>query len=456
MTSREDESNAAKESHARRSVSFDDKDTQDQSKQRRKSKKERRDRPDSIDGLQTHRNSKKKTSVTVEEVCEGAAEEDEERPPPVPPYLGETSPQAPKRSRRKGQEFPQEEVHGPGKLPDGPSQKKLTDEQKQALRVVERLGFEGVSEKLDLSDISDDDDDSYMSPVAPKTTVDIHKTKTSGIRLSPLPRDSPENTLTDEQQGALKVVEKLGFDGVSEKLGLSSASEGEHSSVFPEVPRNTIDFHGRTSFEQEQFGDTLMTESSIPVSDARMEEANLTFSHSIAGQESPEVADTLQSLNNHSQNENHEIDFQRQARKANKVSSFVQKLNQQARQRDQEQLALHRRTSVEGLKTFSSTKAPANKQDIIQDNADPSLIQRLEESRQAFQTAFLERQEQLESLVQQQKALYEEQIEQQKVQQQQQHEVVRQQWKLQEQLRNLEKMQQEFAEVCRYVCGHSS
>ena len=256
-----------------------------------------------------------------------------------------------------------------------------------------------------------------------------------------MPTDSPENGLTDEQRRALKVVERLGFEGVSQKLALSDLSEDDDSYMSPVVPKNTVDFNGRTTFEREQFNDTL-TESTVPISEARIEEAT-PLSDTFAGLNNMELQEQLLSPNE-------EVragqvgglsGFKTQARKANKVSSFVQLLNEQEKQRQAESTA-HLPVKARRDSSPSQSKSREN-----QGYVDPVLIQRLEEARQANETSFAERQKQLETLVEQQQALYHEQLEQQRIQQQQQQEVVRQQWKLQEQLKALEKMQQEFNEV---------
>lgn len=263
-----------------------------------------------------------------------------------------------------------------------------------------------------------------------------------GEPLPPIPGDPPENRLTDEQRRALKVVERLGFEGVSQKLALSDLSEDSESYMSPVVPKNTIDFNGKTTFEREQFNDT-MTESNVPVSEATIEEANLSLGHTFAGLGSYELQDELQSPNEEGQQGKHPS-FKTQVGKANKVSSFVHLLNEQERHRQAE---MSGRAPVKGRRDPSPNQSVGSSRDS-QGFVDPVLIHRLEEARQANETSFLERQQQLETLVEQQQHLYQEQLEQQKVQQQQQQEVVRQQWKLQEQLRALEKMQQEFNEVC--------
>ena len=341
---------------------------------RKSSRKEKHDGQESVDGPQSHRkraSTKKRTPDTIQEASEDAVQEDGAVPPPIPPYLGDSSPEAPTRSRKKGQRSAQDQ-------PDGP-----------------------------------------------------------GEPLPPVPADPPENRLTDEQRRALKVVERLGFEGVSQKLALSDLSEDSESYMSPVVPKNTIDFNGRTTFEREQFNDTLM-ESNVPVSEAAIEEANLNLSHTFAGLNSFELQEELQSPNER-QDGNHPS-FKTQARKANKVSSFVHLLNEQEK---------HRKTEVTAHVPTKGRRdpSPSSSRDSQGFNVDPALIQRLEEARQANEISFLERQRQLETLVEQQQHLYQEQLEQQRIQQQQQQEVVRQQWKLQEQLRALEKMQQEFNEV---------
>lgn len=346
---------------------------------RKGSKKGKQERQDSVDGPPSHRkktSTKRRTPDTIQEVSEDAAqEEDGETPPPIPPYLGDSSPEAPTRSKKKGQRSAQDQLDGPGEP------------------------------------------------------------------LPPIPSDPPENKLTDEQRRALKVVERLGFEGVSQKLALSDLSEDSESYMSPEVPKNTIDFNGRTTFEREQFNDTL-TESNIPVSEATIEEAHLSLSHTFAGLDGCELQEDLQSPNEQTQQDRNHSSFKTQARKANKVSSFVHLLNEQERHR-QADLAAH---VPKGRRDLSPNQSVGSSRDS-QGFVDPALIQRLEEARQANETSFLERQRQLETLVEQQQHLYQEQLEQQRIQQQQQQEVVRQQWKLQEQLRALEKMQQEFNEV---------
>lgn len=263
-----------------------------------------------------------------------------------------------------------------------------------------------------------------------------------GEPLPPIPGDPPENRLTDEQRRALKVVERLGFEGVSQKLALSDLSEDSESYMTPVVPKNTIDFNGKTTFEREQFNDTL-TESNVPVSEATIEEANLSLGQTFSGLDGYELQEELQSPNEQAQRGKH-LSFKTQVGKANKVSSFVNLLNAQERHRQAERSS---NAPVKGQRDPSPNQSGGSSKDS-QGFVDPFNIQRLEEARQANETSFLERQQKLEKLVEQQQHLYQEQLEQQKIQQQQQQEVVRQQWKLQEQLRALEKMQQEFNEVC--------
>ena len=344
----------------------------------RGSKKGKHDRQDSVDGVPSHRkktSTKRRTPDTIQEVSEDAGQDkDDDVPPPIPPYLGDLSPEAPTRSKKKGKRSAHDQVDGPGEP------------------------------------------------------------------LPPVPSDPPENKLTDEQRRALKVVERLGFEGVSQKLALSDVSEDSESCMSPVVPKSTTDFDGRTTFEREQFKDTL-TESIVPVSEATIEEASLA--HTFAGLDGYELQEDLQSPNEPARQEGDRPSFKTQAKRANKVSSFVHLLNEQERHR-QADAAAH--GPMKGRRDSSPNQSVRSSRDG-QGFADQVLIQRLEEARQANESSFLERQKQLETLVEQQQHLYQEQLEQQRIQQQQQQEVVRQQWKLQEQLRALEKMQQEFNEV---------
>lgn len=348
---------------------------------RKDSKKERRDHEDSVDGQKssTKKSSiEKRTPDTIQEMAEEADKEDGGVPPPIPPYLGDSTPEIPRRSsRKKWQTSAQDELDGPGKP------------------------------------------------------------------LPPLPGDAPENRLTGEQRRALKVVERLGFEGVSQKLALSDLSEDDDSYMSPVVPKNTIDFNGRTTFEREQFNDTL-TDSPVLVSEARVEGASPNLNHTLAGVDNLELQAELRSPDEEvqlRQTAGSHLGFKTQARKANKVSSFVQLLNDQERHR---QAASAAHNPVKARRDVSPSQYRSKEN---QGNIDPVLLQRLEEVRQANETSFAERQRQLETLVEQQQTLYQEQVEQQRIQQQQQQEVTRQQWKLQEQLRALEKIQQEFNEV---------
>lgn len=346
----------------------------------RGSRKGKHDGQDSVDGASSHRkrpSTKRRTPDTIQEVSEDAGQdEDGDTPPPIPPYLGDSSPEAPSRSKKKGKRSAQDQLDGPGQP------------------------------------------------------------------LPPVPSDPPENKLTDEQRRALKVVERLGFEGVSQKLALSDVSEDSESCMSPVVPKNTTDYNGRTTFEREQFKDTL-TESIAPVSEATIEEAQVGLSHTFAGLDGYEPQEDLQSPIEQSWQEGYRPSFKTQAKRANKVSSFVHLLNEQERHR---QADLAAQGPLKGRRDSSPNQSVGSSRDG-QGFADPVLIQRLEETRQAHETSFLERQKQLETMVEQQHHLYQEQLEQQRIQQQQQQEVVRQQWKLQEQLRALEKMQQEFNEV---------
>ena len=320
---------------------------------------------------------KRQTPDAIQEVTGEADKGDGGVPPPIPPYLGDSTPEIPKRgSRKKWQMSAQDELDGPGKPPP------------------------------------------------------------------PVPGGAPENRLTDEQRRALKVVERLGFEGVSQKLALSDLSEDDDSYMTPVVPKNTVDFNGRTTFEREQFNDTL-TESPVLVSEAGVEGASPNLSYTLAGVDNLELQAELRSPVEEVQSRQTDghLGFKTQARKANKVSSFVQLLNEQERNR---QAASAAHTPVKARRDVSPSQS---KSEENQGSIDPVLLQRLEEVRQANETSFAERQRQLETLLEQQQTLYQEQLEQQRNQQQQQQEVTRQQWKLQEQLRALEKIQQEFNEV---------
>lgn len=347
---------------------------------RKDSKKERHGNEDSVDGPNPPAKKssvKRKPPDTIQEVAEEGDKEDREVPPPIPPYLEDSSPEAPKRSsRKKGQTSTQDKVDGPG------------------------------------------------------------------IPLPPVPDEAPENRLTDEQRRALKVVERLGFEGVSQKLALSDLSDDEDGYMSPVVPKNTVEFNGRTTFEREQFKDTL-AESPIPVSEARIEEAGLNLSQTFVAVDSLQAQEELHSRNEEAfaGPEGGQGGFRTQAWKANKVSSFVQLLNEQERHRQAESAAY---TPFKAQRDASPSQSKIKES---QSNIDPVFLQRLEEARQANETSFAERQRQLETLVEQHQTLYQEQLEQQKIQQQWQQEVTRQQWKLQEQLRALEKIQQEYNEV---------
>lgn len=352
---------------------------QTRSRSRKGSKKVKHDEKDAVDGMTTSTKKsslKRQTPDTIQEVTEEVDKEDGEDPPPIPPYLGNSTPEAPKRSsRKKGRTPGQDELDGPGQP------------------------------------------------------------------LPPIPTDVPDSRLTDEQRRTLRVVERLGFEGVSEKLALSDLSEDEDSYMSPAIPKSTMDFNGRTTFERKLFNDTL-TESTIPRSETRIEEASLDLCQTFSD---------LNDVEHQEQQSPHEevgsgkvggqSGFKAQARKANKVSSFVQLLNEQERHRQAESTA---HLPVKARRDASPSQ-PRSKVD--QGHVDPVLMRRLEEARQANETSFAERQRQLEILVEQQRSLYQEQLEQQRIQQQQQQEVIRQQWKLQEQLKALEKMQQEFNEV---------
>ena len=197
------------------------------------------------------------------------------------------------------------------------------------------------------------------------------------------------------------------------------------------VGRNPIDLEGRRSLEQEQL-DGVLTESPDSM-EVRINEGNPNFGSSFMVDN-----DYKREMQNGSLE-----GLKKQGKKVNTVSSFVHSLNEQERNRQGTSPA----TSVVKAKQLDTPSQYKRKEDDF----DPVLLKRLEEARLANETSFAERQRQLEILVEQQNGLYQEQLKHQKVQQQQQQEVVRQQWKLQEQLKALEKMQQEFNEVLMLV-----
>ena len=478
------------------------------------------------------------TPITIQEVVEEGEREDSDVPP-IPPYLGNSTPEAPRRSnRKKGQVSEQDELDGPGQpLPPipgvTPEDSWLTDEQRRALKVVERLGFEGVSQKVALSDLSSESD-TYMSPVVPKNTIDFNgRTTFEREQFNDTSTDSPflvteakieettlnlSNTFAGvdnlELQGAIpsptqevqsgEAGDHVGFktkvakaNKVSSFVQLLNEQErqrqDELATFIPEkgrrvVAKNSSDFDGRRSFEQELEDGSLMDEPDLAkdnkvssfvqlLNEREMQrqdelvtyipekgrretrsfeqeqedglsrdepksakvgiyESSPNLGSSFAIDDDLNLQKGFQTPNGEArsgQTSGHK-GFKKQAKKANKVSSFVHSLNEQEKHR---QAASMR--STEDTSPFQ----PERKGDDIH----PVLLKRLEEVKQANETSFAERQRQLEALVEQQKALYHEQLEHQKIQQQQQQEVVRQQWKLQEQLRALEKMQQEFNEV---------
>ncbi|XP_022779639.1 uncharacterized protein LOC111321114 [Stylophora pistillata] len=201
-----------------------------------------------------------------------------------------------------------------------------------------------------------------------------------GEPLPPIPGEPPENRLTDEQRRALKVVERLGFEGVSQKLALSDLSEDSESYMTPVVPKNTIDFNEKTTFEREQFNDTL-TENNVPVSEATIEEANLSFGQTFSGLDGYEPQEELQSPNEEAQQGKHPS-FKAQASKTSKVSSFVHLLNEQERHRQAERSS---HSPVKGRRDPSPNQSGGSSNDS-QGFVDPVHIQRLEEARQANET----------------------------------------------------------------------
>lgn len=452
---------------------------------------------DSVDDPKSARkrsSTKKVMPVIIQEASEEADKEEGDVPPPIPPFAGDSTPDVPRRSnRKKAQVSAQDELDEPGKpLPPILGAKSddswLNDEQRRALKVVERLGFEGVSQKLALSDLSSESDP-LMSPVVPKNSIDFHgRTTFEQEQFNETLSDSPvlvsearieetnlnlNNTFAHvdnlELQGELpspseevQSGEASGSTGFKTKVKkankvasfvklLNEQERNRQAQSTSHVPmeerrdegRNPIDLEGRRSFEQDQL-DRVLTESPDSM-EARIDEGNQNFGSSFmvdndlkqeTGLWSPKAK--VQSM----QNGTHE-GFKKQGRKTNMVSSFVHSLNEQERNRQAESLASSM-VKAKILDTLSQSKRK-------EDDFDPVLLKRLEEARLANETSFAERQRQLEILVEQQNALYQEQLKHQKLQQQQQQEVVRQQWKLQEQLRALEKMQQEFNEVLMLV-----
>ena len=86
----------------------------------RGSRKGKHDGQDSVDGASSHRkrpSTKRRTPDTIQEVSEDAGlDEDGDAPPPIPPYLGDSSPEAPSRSKKKGKRSAQDQVDGQDSL----------------------------------------------------------------------------------------------------------------------------------------------------------------------------------------------------------------------------------------------------------------------------------------------------------------------------------------------------
>ena len=415
---------------------------------------------------------KKVTPVIIQELSEEADKEEGEVPPPIPPFSGDSTPDAPRRSKRKERQVSvQDELDGPGNpLPPVPKSDDswLTDEQRRALKAVERLGFEGVSQKLALSDLSSESD-TYMSPVVPRNSIDFHgRTTFEQEQFNETLSDSPvlvsearieetnlnlNNTFAEvdklELQGGLpspseqvQPGEASGSTSLKTKVKkankvasfvklLNDQERNRQAESTSHVGRNPIDLEERRSLEREQL-DGVLTESPDSM-EVRIDEGNPNFGSSFMVDN-----DYKREMQNGSLE-----GLKKQGKKVNTVSSFVHSLNERERNRQGTSPA----TSVVKAKQLDTPSQYKRKEDDF----DPVLLKRLEEARLANETSFAERQRQLEILVEQQNGLYQEQLKHQKVQQQQQQEVVRQQWKLQEQLRALEKMQQEFNEVLMLV-----
>lgn len=415
---------------------------------------------------------KKVTPVIIQELSEEADKEEGEVPPPIPPFSGDSTPDAPRRSKRKERQVSvQDELDGPGNpLPPVPKSDDgwLTDEQRRALKAVERLGFEGVSQKLALSDLSSESD-TYMSPVVPRNSIDFHgRTTFEQEQFNETLSDSPvlvsearieetnlnlNNTFADVDKLELQVGlpspseqvqpgEASGSTSLKTKVKkankvasfvklLNDQERNRQAESTSHVGRNPIDLEERRSLEREQL-DGVLTESPDSM-EVRIDEGNPNFGSSFMVDN-----DYKREMQNGSLE-----GLKKQGKKVNTVSSFVHSLNEQERNRQGTSPA----TSVVKAKQLDTPSQYKRKEDDF----DPVLLKRLEEARLANETSFAERQRQLEILVEQQNGLYQEQLKHQKVQQQQQQEVVRQQWKLQEQLRALEKMQQEFNEVLMLV-----
>ena len=97
---------------------------------------------------------------------------------------------------------------------------------------------------------------------------------------SPFHRDDLEgsstadSTFSSKQKEALREVERLGFEGVSKKLGLDDLSDDDSRFSPPVVPQNSIDFHAQTKFEREQFNDTLLENYAQALSEQEVAEFN--------------------------------------------------------------------------------------------------------------------------------------------------------------------------------------
>lgn len=81
-------------------------------------------------------------------------------------------------------------------------------------------------------------------------------------------------TFSAQHSEAMRGVERLGFEGVSKKLGLDDLSHDDGNYSPPAVPQNSIDFHGQTRFEKEQFHDTLLEDYTQALTEQEIAELN--------------------------------------------------------------------------------------------------------------------------------------------------------------------------------------
>ena len=406
VTSNDDESSMSNKPRAKKSLDFTGsgrrksrKESKHGDSKRRSRKGEKRGSGDNTyenveDVTDGSRNQKlrkssrtQRTSETIEELSEeesaGSHKDGSSEAPPVPPHPESSpSPESSKERPRKLSKSRLSPFEGRNK---GGSE--LDEAQRRALEELGRQSF----------DIENGRDWDHKGS---KNTASTHVIPYSQPGYTP---DNEKGVLDEKQKRALRELERLSLDDLSPNPGLSDASDDNSSYLFPTVPRNTTDFHGRTLFEEEQFNETL-NEDGVELFATEVGVLNHSYTPSFEAQEhiSREMLTNLEAG-----------------------------------------------VSVEGDPNAYLEKIPRNRP-----ISGETGLSRERVNNQRAEGQVLEQQRRLEELVLQQQEVYRQQVEQQQSQQhQQQQEHLRQQCQLQEQLRSLERMQKDWQQVAAERSG---